>query len=107
MRQKLQLLQPHYAWELHNDLLGEFAELLGLPAPRVWRRIQQLRHRVLGLLPAAIYYPVLQLDNPGGQLGDWRGQWLKVVRRLVWVLVKVGGVLLIVALRSPLVSLHI
>ena len=63
MREELKLLEADDTWELHDDLLGILAELGRLPAPRVGCGIQQLRDRILGLLPAAIYYSILQLDH--------------------------------------------
>ena len=63
MGQELKLLQANYTWELHYDLLGILAELGALPAPRVRCGVQQLRYRILGLLPAAIDYSILQLDH--------------------------------------------
>lgn len=63
MGQELKLLEADYTWELHYDLLGILAELGALPAPRVRCWIEQLRDRILGLLPAAIDYSILQLDH--------------------------------------------
>ena len=95
MRQELKLLQADDARELHDYLLGVLAELGGLPAPRVWCGVEQLGDRILGLLPAAIYYPILQLDHGLPRLlGLWcdlLGEWLQVVRGLLRVLVE-GGV---------------
>ena len=63
MRKELKLLEADDTWELHDDLLGILAELGRLPSPRVRCGVQQLRDRILGLLAAAIYYSILQLDH--------------------------------------------
>ena len=90
----MKLLQADYAWELHDDLLWILAELGGLPPPRVRCGVQQLRDGILGLLPAAIYYSILQLDNGLPRLlslwCDLLSQRLQMMRGLLWVLVERG-----------------
>ena len=63
MRKELKLLEADDARELDDYLLRVLAELGGLPSPGGGCGVEQLGDRVLGLLPAAIYYPVLELDD--------------------------------------------
>ena len=63
MRKELKLLEADDARELDDYLLRVLAELGGLPSAGVGCGVEQLGDRVLGLLPAAIYYPVLELDD--------------------------------------------
>ena len=63
MGKELNLFQLHYIGELHYYFLGVLAELGGLPSAGVGCRVEQFCDRILGLLPAAIYYPILQLDH--------------------------------------------
>ena len=95
MREELKLFEADDARELHDYLLGVLAELGGLPSAGVGCGVEQLRDRILGLLPAVIYYPILELDHGLPRLlclwGDLLGERLQVVRGLLRVLIE-GGV---------------
>ena len=54
MRQELELLEIDDCRELNNDLLRIITKLLALPPPRIRRGIQQLRHRIVLVLPGAV-----------------------------------------------------